>query len=127
MKKLCAVICFIAAPTWAQVNPNEIVRFTGFLGNLQLSAADVRADVMDAEDDTSQIAIAMNEDTTAAFFGFTKRHLNQTVTMFVCGEEVLSATLQATVDTGFAMTGPLPDDRAAAMADALNGLGECPR
>lgn len=126
MKKLCALICLLTAPAFAQTNDDVVVRFTGFLGNLQLTSADVRADLMGADSNTRQIAVAMNEGATAAFAGFTKRHLNQTMTMFVCGEEVLNVTVQAQIDTGFALTGPLPTRRATAMANALNGLGECP-
>lgn len=126
MKKLCVLICLLTAPAFAQNNGTEVVRFTGFLGNLQLTAADVRADLMGSDRNTRQIAIAMNDTATAAFAGFTKRHLNQTMTMFVCGEEVLRVTVQAQIDAGFAVTGPLPIGRATAMADALNGLGDCP-
>ncbi len=116
----------LASPAAAQTSEDFVVRFTGFLGDLRLVPADVRADLMAANDETAQIAIAMNEEATASFALFTKTHVNQSVTYFVCGQQFQSITMQAPIDTGFVLTDALPLDRATAMVDALNGLGDCP-
>lgn len=87
---------------------------------------DVRADLVGSDDDTRQIAIAMGEEATQAFTQFTTTHVNQSVNLFVCSEQVLSVTIQAPIDTGFAITGPIDADLAIEMVDALNGLQECP-
>jgi hypothetical protein len=68
----------------------------------------------------------MNEVATASCAAFTATHVNQTVSFFVCGEEMQKVTVQAPINTGFALTRPIPLDRATAMVAALNGQGDCP-
>jgi preprotein translocase subunit SecD len=96
------------------------------LGNLQFTVADVRADLAIGEDDTARINIAMNETATAAFALFTKTHVNQSVAFFVCGQQMESVVVQAPIDSGYAVTGPLPVDVATEMVTALNDQGPCP-
>lgn len=102
------------------------MRFTGFLGDLRFQAADVRADLMGSDPDTRQIAIAMTETATASFAAFTATHVNQTVSFFVCGQQMQSITIQAPINSGFALGDPIPLDRATAVVAALNGQGDCP-
>ena len=116
----------LAGPVFAQTATEHVVRFTGFLGDLRLSAKDVRADLMGDDPDSRQIAIAMDETAAAAFASFTTTHVNQSVSFFVCGEQMEAVTVQAPIETGFALTGPLPLERATAMVAALNGLQDCP-
>ena len=87
---------------------------------------DVRAGLSGETEETAQVAIAMDEEATAAFALFTRTHVNQSVTFSVCGQSFENIAVQAPIDTGFAITQPIPLDRAVAMVDALNGLGECP-
>lgn len=103
-----------------------MVRFTGFLGDLRLGADEVRADTVGDEGDTRQVAIVMNEEATAQFALFTRTHVNQSVSMFVCGLPVETSTVQAPIETGYAITGPIESGLAAQMVDALNGLQDCP-
>ncbi len=116
----------VAGSATAQSTSDTVVRFTGFLGDLRFPAADVRADLMGADPDARQIAIAMNEAATASFAAFTTTHINQTVSFFVCGEQMQSITVQAPINSGFAITDPIPLDRATAVVAALNGQGDCP-
>jgi len=116
----------LAGSATAQSSSDIVVRFTGFLGNLRLPAADVRADLMGTDPDVRQIAIAMNETAAASFAAFTATHINQPVSFFVCGDEMQKITIQERIDTGFALTDPIPLDRAVAIVAALNGQGDCP-
>ena len=116
----------LASPAAAQTSQDYLVRFTGFLGDLRFYAPDVRADLSGMTDGTARVAIAMNEEATAAFARFTRTHVNQSVAYFVCGEQFQSITVQAPIENGFALTDAMPLERARAMVDALNGLGNCP-
>ncbi|WP_131802548.1 SecDF P1 head subdomain-containing protein [Yoonia litorea] len=116
----------MASPAIAQSNAETVVRFTGFLGDLRFSAEQLRAELDNATDDTAQVAIALDEDASAAFALFTRTHLNQPVTMFVCGETAAAPTITAEITSGFAITDPIERDRAAEIVDALNGLQPCP-
>ena len=126
IRTLPLIPLLLTGPVFAQDTPETLVRFTGFLGDLRMTAEDVRADLSGEKGETRQIAIAMDAEATEAFTRFTTTHVNQSVTFFVCDQEVLTTTVQAPIDTGFALTGPLPIDTATAMVDALNGLGDCP-
>jgi preprotein translocase subunit SecD len=110
----------------AQSASETVVRFTGFLGNLQLTAADVRADLVGDDPDTRQIAIAMNETASAAFAQFTTTHVNQTVSFFVCDQPMQAITVQAPIGNGFALSDPIALDSAIEIVAALNGQGVCP-
>ena len=120
------VLGLLAGPAIAQANAETVVRVTGFLGDLRFSAADVRADLMGTDPATRQIAIAMNEDATAAFTLFTTTHVNQSVTLFICGQQIQPVTVQAPIDSGFVLSDAIPLDIATAMVAALNGEGDCP-
>ena len=102
------------------------MRFTGFLGNLQFTADDLRADLVGTDGDTRQIAIAMDETAAASFAQFTRVHLNQSVSFFVCGEPMQSVTVEAPIETGFALSDPIDADIAEEIVDAMNGQGTCP-
>jgi preprotein translocase subunit SecD len=96
------------------------------LGDLRFTVEDVRAGLSGDGEDMRQISIVMNETAAQAFQLFSTTHTNQNVNMFVCGEQVLSATMQAPVVDGFALTGPIEIDRASQMVAALNGEDQCP-
>jgi hypothetical protein len=110
----------------AQANAEEVVRFTGFLGDLRFTASEVRADLVGSDSDLRQVAIAMEGTAADQFALFTATHVNQTVNLFVCGQPVLTARLQAQVLDGFAISDPIDLDLATEMVDALNGLQDCP-
>ena len=126
IKKFVVLLCLLAGSAAAQSTSDTVVRFTGFLGDLRFPAADVRADLMGADPDARQIAIAMTETATASFAAFTATHVGQTVSFFVCGQQMQSITVQAPISSGFAITDPIPLDRAIAIVAALNGQGDCP-
>ncbi len=115
----------LAGPAAAQSEAETLVRFVGFLGDLRLTVDDVRAQIYETDGDP-RVAIAMNEDATAAFTQFTSMHVNQTVTFFVCGEQMESVTIQAPIDTGFAQSDPMSERRANQVVAAMNGEGDCP-
>lgn len=126
IKKLATALFVLASPAIAQSNAQDAVRFTGFLGNLQFDAADVRADLVGAGEDMRQIAIVMDEEAAAAFAMFTRTHLNQSIVMYVCGQTVVTTTVTVPIETGYAISGPVALDLATDMVDALNGLRDCP-
>ncbi len=102
------------------------MRFVGFLGDLRFTAEDIRADLSGPQGDTRRVAIAMNEAATAAFTQFTTVHVNQSVSFFVCGEQMQSVTVQAPISSGFALSDAMPLARAEDIVAALNGEAECP-
>lgn len=126
IKKIVALVCIMASPATAQSNEEIVVQFTGFLGNLRLTADDVRADLVGSDPDMPQIAIAMEEEAAAAFGRFTTTHVNRSVSFYVCGEQMMSVTFEAPVDNGFAISDAMPKRRATAMVAALNGQRACP-
>lgn len=119
-------MALLAPPAAAQTSQDYLVRFTGFLGDLRLFQPDLRAGLSGETDETAQVAIAMNEEATAAFALFTRTHVNQSVTFTVCGQAFENIAVQAPIETGFAITQAMPLERAQEMVDALNGLGDCP-
>jgi len=126
IKKLLIFICMLAGPAMAQSANETVVRFTGFLGNLQFTVQDVRADLVDANDDVARVAIKMNEEATSEFFRFTTTHVGQSVVFSVCGEQMERLTVAAPIDTGFALTDVMDLDRAEEIVTAFNDEGPCP-
>lgn len=125
-KSLIFVACLLGAPLTAQSAGETLVQFTGFLGNLQFTADDLRADLSGPEGDTRQIAIAMNDEATQAYTLFTRTHVNQTVTFAVCGQAMETIRVTEPDTSGFALSDPMDADRAAQIVDVINGIGECP-
>ena len=116
----------LAGPALAQATPDYVVRFTGFLGDLRFPADQTRAQLIAEDDETARVAVALVDESIGAFTLFTRTHVNNSVNMYICGQQVATTTVQAPVDSGFAQSDPLPLETAQAMVDALNGLGECP-
>lgn len=116
----------LAQPAFAQSGEDYVVRFTGFLGDLRFPAEQLRAQLVAQDDDLARVAVALNEDATGAFTMFTRTHVNNTITMYICGQQVATATVMAPVETGFSQSEPIDAEVAAQMVDALNGLGTCP-
>ena len=116
----------LAGPAAAQSQSETLVQFVGFLGDLRLTVDDVRAELVGGETETPRVGIAMEAEPTAAFALFTTTHVNQTVTFFVCGEQMESVSISAPIDSGFALSDPMPLARATAVVAALNGEGNCP-
>ncbi len=96
------------------------------MGDLRLTVTDVRAGLVGLDPDTRQVGVAMNETAAATFMMFTTTHINQTVTFSVCGQAMETISVQAPIETGFALSDPMDLDRATEMVAALNGQGECP-
>lgn len=119
-------IALLAGPAYAQSGEDYVVRFTGFLGDLRFGSDDLRAELSGEEGETAQVAVALDTDATASFAQFSRTHLNQTVTMFICGVEVARPSISAEITSGFAISDPLNRVLALVMVDALNGLGACP-
>lgn len=126
IKKLVALLCVLAGPAAAQSEEETLVRFVGFLGDLRLTVDDVRADLVGADTDAPRVGIVMEGDASAAFELFTTTHVNQTVTFFVCGEQMKSVSVRAPIDSGYALSDTMPLDRARSVVAALNGEGTCP-
>jgi hypothetical protein len=126
MKKLLLATVMMASPVVAQSNQDFVVRFTGFLGDLRFPAEQMRADFVEIDDDTGRVAFALDEAGTASFAQFTRLHVNQPVTMFICGLQVASPVFTAEIDSGFYTSDAVDSDLAREMVEALNGLGECP-
>lgn len=116
----------MASPAVAQSGEDYVVRFTGFLGDLRFSSEELRAELSGIEEDTAEVAVALDTDATAAFAQFTRTHLNQTVTMYICGFEVARPSITAQITSGFALSNPIERDLAADMVEAINGLQDCP-
>jgi preprotein translocase subunit SecD len=126
MKRLLLVMLMMASPVVAQSNQDYVVRFTGFLGDLRFPAEQMRADFVAVDDDTGRVAFALDEAGTASFAQFTRLHVNQPVTMFICGAQVASPLFSGEIENGFYTSDAIERDLAQEMVDALNGLGECP-
>lgn len=126
IKKFVFIFCMLAGPVSAQAAADTLVRFTGFLGNLQFTADDLRADLVTSGDDMARVAIKMDDDAAGAFLRFTTTHVNREVTFFVCGQQMQSVTVQAPIETGSALSDMMPLERAQDIVSALNGEGVCP-
>lgn len=129
--KRLTVVCVALLSTgissaWAQTNDDYVVRFTGFLGDLRVSVGDLRAGLAENNDETSKVSVVLNEEAAAQYLLFTRTHVNQSVNMFICGQQVLTTTITEPVTSGSALSGEVDLDTATQMVDALNGLGECP-
>ena len=116
----------MASPAFAQSGEDYVVRFTGFLGDLRFAAEDLRAELSGDEGETASVAVALDADASAAFAQFSRTHLNQSVTMYICGVQVASPSISAEITSGFAISDPIERGLAVAMVDALNGLQDCP-
>lgn len=116
----------MAGPAVAQSNGGFVVQFTGFLGDLRFAPDQLRAELVGDEEDVAQVAVALDGDAATAFAQFTRTHMNQPVTMFICGAQVASPVIRQEITTGFSISGPIEREVATQMVDALNGLGDCP-
>lgn len=117
----------MAGPAVAQSNAGFVVQFTGFLGDLRFTPEQLRAELVGDEEDVAQIAVALDGEAATTFAQFTRTHVNQSVTMYICGIQVAAPVIREEITTGFSISGPIERDVAVQMVDALNGLGDCPR
>lgn len=88
---------------------------------LALTPSDIAAAVVAAED---SIAVVLQADAATAFGDLTNRYLGTALTVIVCGQEVMTATVRARVTESLLIT--VPEDKAHAFAVALGGAGRCP-
>ena len=99
--------------------------FTGGVGPLALPAAGVNATVMQDNGSDARIALAMNGESALRFAAFTSLSLGETVTMSVCGHDILRTTMQAQIDSGYVISAPLDPALAQDLAEVINGARTC--
>jgi preprotein translocase subunit SecD len=65
------------------------------------------------------VTIGLSVQDAAAFSAFTGQHVNKTMTVFACGEEVMHSVIQAPVESGTAVLTGMSADKASALAAQL--------
>ena len=126
LKELIFAVAISSVPLAALAAPEPVVRITGILGDLRLSAGYIRADVIDVGNEGAQLAIAMNHEASALFANFTMLHDDQVAAFSICEAHQQPLPITKDAKPGFVLTGVLSQDMAQMLAAVINDERSCP-
>lgn len=116
--------CCLGTVTAAQAQDNVLV-VQGPTEQLRMNVAAVSARMLQADDKQSRLALGMNDSASRDFAAFTQRMTGQMVAVSLCGHEILRATIQTQIDSGYIVSQQIDTPRAEMLAAVINNQQPC--
>lgn len=92
---------------------------------LRVDVAAISARLLQADRNRSRMALGMNNAARHDFAAFTSRMTGQMVTISICGHDILRATIQTQIDSGYIVSQQIDTGQAETLAAVINNQQPC--
>lgn len=124
-KRLIVLVAFYLGTLTAAQAQETALLVQSPTEQLRVNVAAVSARMLQADGNQSRLALGMNDSASHDFAAFTQRMTGQMVAVSLCGHEILRATIQTQIDSGYIVSQQIDTPRAEMLAAVINNQQPC--